>query len=372
MAKPAIESPEPAVRPLASADDLLSQMAGEEIDRLLAEADVEVAKSAARNTPLSNGTTTDSPAPTFASSIPTVLDPRPTNAPNSKSSESNVPASETLASAHDARASGISADAGSAGVDIAASLEPDLDELFAELTQNDPPSSAVGPAEAASAVSRSAEPSSAVEPTAGLSDADLKVALNAVVDESKAVPSAGDGSIRGESGELAGRESTVDATVEPSPVANAVGHVSDDPSAADAHRGDSPAAESHAGDNDANMHGGADMRDPGDLHDPEAHRVAQLLNEHADNPGHPAIVNAAMHGVDGSLEALNADAPAGGRKFSPDLSVVFSVLYTVLEWINAPMDAYPDSLREGLGWIGVVTFLNAIAVLIYVMLFKRH
>ena len=44
-----------------------------------------------------------------------------------------------------------------------------------------------------------------------------------------------------------------------------------------------------------------------------------------------------------------------------------------LEWINAPMQSLPEGVREAVGKMGLLTLLNALAVLIYVFVFrKRH
>jgi hypothetical protein len=43
-----------------------------------------------------------------------------------------------------------------------------------------------------------------------------------------------------------------------------------------------------------------------------------------------------------------------------------------LEWLNAPLDALPDSTRELVGKVAIVTLLNAVAVLAYVFLFRHH
>jgi hypothetical protein len=41
-----------------------------------------------------------------------------------------------------------------------------------------------------------------------------------------------------------------------------------------------------------------------------------------------------------------------------------------LVWINAPFDALPANVRNALGQIGIVTMVNAVAVLLYVWLFR--
>ena len=43
-----------------------------------------------------------------------------------------------------------------------------------------------------------------------------------------------------------------------------------------------------------------------------------------------------------------------------------------LVWISAPLDPWPDQLREMLGKIGIMTLVNAAAVIAYVLLFRRH
>jgi hypothetical protein len=43
-----------------------------------------------------------------------------------------------------------------------------------------------------------------------------------------------------------------------------------------------------------------------------------------------------------------------------------------LVWLNAPLDACPDGVREALGKVAVVTLVNAVAVLAYVLIFRRH
>jgi hypothetical protein len=43
-----------------------------------------------------------------------------------------------------------------------------------------------------------------------------------------------------------------------------------------------------------------------------------------------------------------------------------------LVWINAPLDSCPSVIRPMLGKVGVVTLLNALAVLTYVIFFRKH
>jgi len=43
-----------------------------------------------------------------------------------------------------------------------------------------------------------------------------------------------------------------------------------------------------------------------------------------------------------------------------------------LEWINAPLASAPEALRQVLGKAAIITLLNAIAVIMYVIVFRKH
>lgn len=43
-----------------------------------------------------------------------------------------------------------------------------------------------------------------------------------------------------------------------------------------------------------------------------------------------------------------------------------------LEWINAPLDACPEAVRDIVGKVAILTTLNAISILVYVFFFRRH
>ena len=43
-----------------------------------------------------------------------------------------------------------------------------------------------------------------------------------------------------------------------------------------------------------------------------------------------------------------------------------------LEWLNAPLAACPESVRDLLGKAAIITLANAIAVLVYVLMFRKH
>jgi hypothetical protein len=67
------------------------------------------------------------------------------------------------------------------------------------------------------------------------------------------------------------------------------------------------------------------------------------------------------------IDEDEVDLDAGpAEEFQPPL------LVRVLEWINAPLSGLSDAAREAVGKVALVTTLNAVAVLTYVLLFRRH
>jgi hypothetical protein len=43
-----------------------------------------------------------------------------------------------------------------------------------------------------------------------------------------------------------------------------------------------------------------------------------------------------------------------------------------LEWLSAPLDPWPDQLRDLIGKAGLITLVNAVAVIAYVLIFRKH
>ena len=43
-----------------------------------------------------------------------------------------------------------------------------------------------------------------------------------------------------------------------------------------------------------------------------------------------------------------------------------------LEWLNAPLAAFPDPVRDLVGKIAILTTANAVSILVYVFFFRRH
>jgi hypothetical protein len=43
-----------------------------------------------------------------------------------------------------------------------------------------------------------------------------------------------------------------------------------------------------------------------------------------------------------------------------------------LEWVNAPLSACSDTVRESLGKVAIMTLINALAILLYVVFLRKH
>jgi len=79
-------------------------------------------------------------------------------------------------------------------------------------------------------------------------------------------------------------------------------------------------------------------------------------------------------------EAVPAPVEAGPTQIDedkvdyskPDKADRVPLLVRVLEWINAPLAGLSDGVRAAIGKVALVTTLNAIAVFAYVVLFRRH
>jgi hypothetical protein len=91
---------------------------------------------------------------------------------------------------------------------------------------------------------------------------------------------------------------------------------------------------------------------------------------------------AADHSASAERAALHepqpqVPAPVPVVKHSPQIELgepirPLPLILRPLEWISAPLDPWPDQLREILGKIGLMTLINALAVLAYVFLVRRH
>jgi len=109
-------------------------------------------------------------------------------------------------------------------------------------------------------------------------------------------------------------------------------------------------------------------------------------------PASPATEPSAQIDLDAVLETAAADRSAAAEpvdlheplavpsppvKHTPQIELgdpirPLPLLLRPLEWISSPLDPWPDQLREILGKIGLMTLINALAVLAYVFLVRRH
>jgi hypothetical protein len=82
-----------------------------------------------------------------------------------------------------------------------------------------------------------------------------------------------------------------------------------------------------------------------------------------------ALLHAAgFESPDSALQPGENPADDAGAKDPDHLPIYLKPLV----WINAPLDSCPPVIRPMLGKVGIVTLLNALAVLTYVIFFRKH
>ncbi|HVT90025.1 MAG TPA: hypothetical protein VHD56_14320 [Tepidisphaeraceae bacterium] len=74
--------------------------------------------------------------------------------------------------------------------------------------------------------------------------------------------------------------------------------------------------------------------------------------------------------------AIAATAPAeviapAVTQSTPSEEASVSILVRILEIINAPLASCPDAVRDALGKVAILTMMNAVGVLFYLMIFKK-
>jgi hypothetical protein len=86
----------------------------------------------------------------------------------------------------------------------------------------------------------------------------------------------------------------------------------------------------------------------------------------------------ADHNAAAERTALHGDAFAASQPVdhSPQIDLGaeprIPLLLRPLEWLSSPLDPWPDQLRDILGKVGLMTLINALAVLAYVLVVRRH
>jgi len=268
-----IDLPDPlqsASTPLGNADDLLAQLAGEEVDRLLAEADAEGKRP---------------PGPgeaRRANDASTDAAPQPTPEPP---------------------------------------VQEQLDALFTEINSEESTNRpAVEPAPPARAPSMRPPSVPAVAPIAPMPFAPINSKLPDDIDVNEVMSAIlGDGPLASSSA----------LPVSPEPVA-------------------APARPPTA---QATMLSAAGVAAPDQLSTTAAERRALALPDPADE-------------LPGPGELAGLTAPIEDDRPLP-------AYLKPLEWMNAPLDLLPPTIRDVLGQVAILTLVNAIAVLIYVFVFRK-
>lgn len=69
--------------------------------------------------------------------------------------------------------------------------------------------------------------------------------------------------------------------------------------------------------------------------------------------------------------ALQRSAATGATPAKPHVEVKPSILVRLLEIINLPVNAIPDSVRDTLGRVAILTSMNSLGVLLYMILFRK-
>jgi hypothetical protein len=70
------------------------------------------------------------------------------------------------------------------------------------------------------------------------------------------------------------------------------------------------------------------------------------------------------------LDVLGGAAEVEKSTRLPSLNLSF--LLRPLEWLNAPLSACSDAAREALGKVALMTLINALAILLYVLFLRKH
>jgi hypothetical protein len=265
-----------------AADDLLSQIAGDEIDRLLAEADIEPDTAEQRDPiapappPPADAVAFDrrpepsGPIPSSTRAAAPSPDPVPARAPATPPAKTVAPAPADPAAA------------------------ANLDDLFAQLAAGDPP-----PQATVSAPDISPKPAIVDVPASvAAPESVTQAAINAVeADRFAGADAVGLLSELQGNASVATTDATADCEIEPD-----------------------------------------SALDPTSLDDP-------------DDLGQKSLLTAPM-----AADELTGELPWYVR---------------VLEWLNSPLAGCSDAAREAMGKIAIITALNALAVLIYVLAFRR-
>jgi hypothetical protein len=85
----------------------------------------------------------------------------------------------------------------------------------------------------------------------------------------------------------------------------------------------------------------------------------------------PEPTEADLADLEAAAEKSELSAPIAHDDL-PEANRPTPLLVRVLELFNSPLSACPESVREAMGKVAVITLVNALAVLAYVLIFRRR
>jgi len=107
----------------------------------------------------------------------------------------------------------------------------------------------------------------------------------------------------------------------------------------------------------------------------ELEAAAPAGSADASAPAEPVDPNASTSVAERAvLDAVGAP-PASAEDAEVDAILEIKALpfyLKPLEWLNAPLESCPDAIRDVIGKIAILTTFNAVALLLYVLLFRKH
>src|SRR5579884_4220166 len=111
-----------------------------------------------------------------------------------------------------------------------------------------------------------------------------------------------------------------------------------------------------------------------DEHEAKLEAVAPAASEVQNSPAEPVDPEASTSAAErGGLNAAQPDAAMAELQaefLEDDRPLPFWL--KPLEWLNAPIDLLPETLRDIIGKIALLTLFNAVAVFIYVLFIRKH
>jgi hypothetical protein len=82
--------------------------------------------------------------------------------------------------------------------------------------------------------------------------------------------------------------------------------------------------------------------------------------------------DAATHSGGRSALASTSASSAPAASSHNEKAQAPSIVLRILSLASAPLDAYPDRVRDLIGWIAILTTVNSAAILAYVLVFRHH